>query len=193
MSVAGFVVAGGRSARMGRDKALLPWGDATLLDHAIARLSAVCGDVRILCGPEERYADHGVPVVVDVVRDAGSLGGLLTGLELLTEEPALFLAVDLPHVTIDLLRFLAGLATACDAVVPLSPNGPEPLCAVYGPACLAPVRRSIERGAFRMTSFWSDVRVREVSQDELPAFGDPVQLFRNVNTPDDYSEGIRER
>lgn len=188
MRPAGFVLAGGRSARMGRDKALLPWGGGTLLDHAIARLSAVCESVRILCGPSLRYEDHGVPVVADVVADAGSLGGLVTGLELLRNAPGLFLAVDLPHVTIPLLAHLAALAVDVDAVVPISPHGPEPLCAVYGPGCLEPVRRSIAAGRFKMTAFWPEVRVREAQAQELAAFGDAALLFQNVNTPEDYSD-----
>ncbi len=188
MSVSGFVVAGGRSVRMGRDKALLPWNGATLLDRAIARLSAVCDDVTILCGPERRYADRGVPVAVDVVADAGSLGGVLTGLTLLNGAAGLFLAVDVPQVGVDLLKHLVELSAEADVVVPVSPNGPEPLCAIYSAACLAPVTRAFEREAFKMTSFWPEVRVREVTGAELEAFGDPVQLFRNVNTPEDYAD-----
>jgi molybdopterin-guanine dinucleotide biosynthesis protein A len=59
VSVVGFVVAGGGSRRMGRDKALVPWAEGDLLGHALARLRAVTGDVRILCGPEPRYRDGG--------------------------------------------------------------------------------------------------------------------------------------
>ena len=177
---------------MGSDKALLPWGAATLLDHALARLSAVCAQARVLCGPELRYTDHGAPVEVDVVLDAGALGGLLTGLTRLTTGSGLFLAVDLPFVPESLLRELLRLSAGFDAVVPVSPGGPEPLCAVYGPACLEPVRRCVDSRAFKMTSFWPEVRVREVGVGELSAFGDPAQLFRNVNTPEDYA-GARAR
>ncbi len=187
MGPVGFAVAGGRSARMGRDKALLPWGEATLLDHALARLSAACSEVLILSGPVSRYADRGVAVAVDLVPEAGALGGVLTGLARLTTGPGLFLAIDLPFVPEALLRELLRLGEGYDAVVPLWAGGPEPLCAVYGPGCLKSVRLCIERGAFKMTSFWPDVRVREMSMSELEAFGDPALLFRNVNTPEDYA------
>jgi molybdopterin-guanine dinucleotide biosynthesis protein A len=78
------------------------------------------------------------------------------------------------------------LAPDFDAVVPLSPSGPEPLCAVYGRACLDPVRRRLEAGDFKMTSFWPDVRIRSVPPVELAVFGDPSGIFRNVNAPADY-------
>jgi molybdopterin-guanine dinucleotide biosynthesis protein A len=75
-----------------------------------------------------------------------------------------------------------------DAVVPVSPGGPEPLCAVYAPACREPIRRRIQSGQLKMTAFWPDVRVREVGPSELRAFGDPGLMFRNLNTPEDYEQ-----
>jgi len=185
----GFAVAGGESRRMGRDKALLAWGERTLLDHALERLSQACGAVRILCGPIRRYEDRGLPVDTDVVPGAGPLGGLLTGLQRLGEEPGLFLAVDVPYVPAALLRRLIHLSAGHDAVVPVTDAGPEPLCAVYRASCLEPVRRCLGAGRLKMTSFWPDVRVREVRESELSAYADPTRAFRNVNTPADYAAG----
>jgi molybdopterin-guanine dinucleotide biosynthesis protein A len=181
----GFVVAGGASRRMGRDKALLPWGATTLLDHAIARLREACGVVRVLSGPEARYAGRGVPVDVDLVRDAGAVAGLHTALQR-SAGGVLLLAVDLPHVPVALLRRLVELAADADAVVPVSPGGPEPLCAAYGPACRDAVASRLARGEYKLTAFWPDVRVREVGPPELAAFGDPALLFANLNTPEEY-------
>jgi len=171
---------------MGRDKALLPWEGATLLDHALTRLRGACPAVRILSGAERRYEDRGVPVDADVVPGSGPLGGILTGLLRLGDGPGLFLGVDLPFVPVSLLARLLDLAEGYDAVVPLSPAGPEPLCAVYGSTCLAPVRRCLEAGDLKMTSFWRDVDVRQAGTDELAGFGPLDEVFRNVNTPADY-------
>jgi molybdopterin-guanine dinucleotide biosynthesis protein A len=185
VSLVGFVVAGGASRRMGRDKALLPWGGRDLLDHAIARLCAVAGEVRILCGPERRYLERGLPVEPDVAPGAGPLGGVLTGLTAASGRPGLFLAVDLPHVPLPLLARLAERAEGWDAVVPVSPRGPEPLCAVYGPGCRDPIRRRVEAGDLMMTAFWPEVRVLRLDPGELAAFGDPAEMFRNLNAPED--------
>jgi len=182
----GFAVAGGRSLRMGRDKALLPWAQATLLDHTLDRLRAVCEEVRILSGAGPRYADRGVPVDVDAVADGGPLAGVSAGIEQAGGRLALFLAVDLPFVPAGLLRRLAELAPGFDAVVPVTADGAHPLCAAYGPACLAPIRRRLEAGERKMTCFWPDVRVREVGPAELAALGDPGTMLRNVNTPEEY-------
>lgn len=183
----GFVVAGGLSRRMGRDKALLSWEGTTLLDHAIARLRESCDGVRLLSGPEPRYADRGLPVDTDLVRDVGAIAALHTALER-AQGGALLLAVDLPHVPVALLRRLVELVRDFDAVVPVSPGGPEPLCAAYGPACREAVRRALDRGAYKLTAFWPEVHVREVSLNELEAYGDPSAMFTNVNTPEDYEQ-----
>lgn len=182
----GFALAGGASRRMGRDKALLPWGAGTLLEHTLERLRETCGQVRILCGAELRYADLGVPVDPDLVPAAGPLGGLLTGLSRLGPEPGLFLGVDLPFVPAGLLALLLELAEDYDAVVPVAAGKVQPLCALYRAACREPIRRRIEAGQLRMTSFWPEVRVLEVGEERLARFGPPARLFLNLNTPADY-------
>jgi molybdopterin-guanine dinucleotide biosynthesis protein A len=183
----GFAFAGGQSRRMGRDKALVEWDGAALLDRTLDRLRACCRSVCILSGPSPRYEDRGVRVVLDEAPDIGPLAGVAAGLAVLDQDVGLFLAVDLPAVPVALLVRLIGLSADADAVVPVSGRGPEPLCAVYGPACLEPVRRRIAAGERKMTCFWPDVRVREVSDSEIAAFGDPDALFRNINTPQDLT------
>jgi molybdopterin-guanine dinucleotide biosynthesis protein A len=145
--------------------------------------------VRVLCGPAPRYLDRGVPVVTDEARDAGPLAGVVAGLAAAPGGRGLFLAVDLPHVPASLLEWLVDLSEGWDAVVPVSPRGPEPLCALYGPACLAPMRRRMAAGELSMTAFWPDVRVRRPAADELARQGDPDLVFRNLNAPGDLEGG----
>jgi molybdopterin-guanine dinucleotide biosynthesis protein A len=177
---------------MGRDKALLPWAGATLLDHALARLREACPSVRILSGAERRYDDRGVPVDTDAVPDAGPLGGIYTGLLGIGAGTGLFLGVDLPFVTVALLRRLLDLAEGHDAVVPSSPRGPEPLCAVYRSTCLEPIRRRIAEGDLKATSFWPDLDVVRPGEADLAGLGPLHELFGNVNTPADYERAREE-
>jgi molybdopterin-guanine dinucleotide biosynthesis protein A len=190
MRPVGFVVAGGRSRRMGRDKALLPWRSGTLLDHAVTRLRAACDEVVLLTGDATRYAELGLPVVHDAWPDAGPLGGLLAGLERLGPTRAgLFLAVDVPHAGVDLLSFLAEAGEGWDAAVPVLEAGPEPLCALYRGSCAPAVRARLAAGERRLTCFWPDVRVRRVGPEELRRFGPPEVVFANLNTPADLERG----
>jgi molybdenum cofactor guanylyltransferase len=170
---------------MGRDKALLPWEDTDLLGHALARLRAVTDDVRILCGPQLRYEGRGAPVVVDQIADAGPIAGILAGLESAGGRAGLFLAVDMPQVPVPLLSHLTSVAEGYDAVVPASPRGPEPLCAVYAPSCLEALRLRVAGRDLRMKTFWAGLRARVVSLDEVRSFGDPEAVLWNVNDPSD--------
>jgi molybdopterin-guanine dinucleotide biosynthesis protein A len=190
VGVVGYCLAGGRSQRMGRDKALLSWGGKTLLGHGLLRLREATGRAAaVLCGPEPRYQDQGAPVFPDVVPEAGALGGILTGLERLPADAGfgLFLAVDIPLVPAALLRRLVERArVGVDAVVVLSPSGPEPLCAVYGRTCLEPIRQNVEARQFKVTDFWTALTVHSLQPAALREFGDPAQLFLNVNDAADY-------
>lgn len=172
---------------MGRDKALLAWQGTTLLDHAVARLRAVCDEVRVLSGPEPRYADRGLPVDVDVLPGAGPLAGLAAALAASSPRPALLLGIDMPFVTSDLLAHLRDALPGWDAVVPSPEAGPEPLCASYAATCLPAVREELASGARKMTSFWPRVRVRALSTADLASFGLPDRLFRNLNDPSEYA------
>ena len=187
LDAVGFVVAGGRSRRMGRDKALLGWGGATLIDHAIATLETVCAEVRVLSGLQRRYTDRGRAVVVDVAPDAGPLGGLAAALADAAPRPVLLLAVDMPFVPAPLLRHLGESLAGWDVVVPVTPPGPEPLCAAYAAACQDAVRDALAAGERKMTSFWPRVRVLERPAQELAPFGPPERMFRNLNDPFEYS------
>lgn len=190
MKVVGFAVAGGRSRRMEGDKALLPWGETDLLGHTLRRLRTVTDDVRILSGAEPRYEDRGAEIVLDHGPDQGPLAGLLAALESASGD-VLLLGVDLPLVPPDLLRNLTRRLEGWDAAVPVSREGPEPLCAAYGARCLEPVKQRVAEGDLKMTSFWPDVRVRELGPRELEVFGDLDGLFLNVNAPGDYERARR--
>jgi molybdopterin-guanine dinucleotide biosynthesis protein A len=148
-AIVGFVVAGGHSRRMGRDKALLRWGGGTLLDHAITRLRAVCREVRILSGREPRYADRGLPVDIDGVADGGPLAGLATALSVAAPRAVLLLGVDMPFVTVALLARLRDALAGADAVVPVLAAGAEPLCAATRIRAAPPSRRRSPRGSAR--------------------------------------------
>ena len=183
--VQGFVAAGGASFRMGRDKALLEWESSTLLEHAIERVASACGDATVLCGPKARFEDR-APVVIDRYAGLGPLAALDAALDATQSEHVLLLAVDMPRVPVTLLEHLVASAGSADVVVPCPEDGVEPLCATYSIRCLEHVLRSIEAGRNKMTSFWPSLVVSEIGAAELRRFGNPIEMFANVNAPGDY-------
>ena len=135
---------------MGRDKALLPWEDGRCSITRSRGCDAVCSEVRILCGPTRRYEDRGRPLVLDgETRTPDRSAGSPPRSPMPRRRPALFLGVDLPCVPVALLGALAAAADEdAEIVVPVTGDGPEPLCALYRTGCLPAVRaRARRRGA----------------------------------------------
>lgn len=171
---------------MGRDKALLPFGDATLLEHALGTARAVAEDVRILCGPESRYEDFGVPVILDPVCGVGPIGGLYAALVSAASagcERVFWLGVDLPRVTAAFIRELvAGLEDA-DAALARTDRGLEPMSAAFRVTpTLATVRAALLANRLKLTSALEGLRVAAIEAD--------AAMFTNVNTPDDYERAL---
>jgi len=181
-SCAGFVLAGGRSSRMGQDKALLPWNGATLIE-SIAREVLLAAGSATLIGSPDLYGSLGFPVVSDKIAACGPLGGLYTALSVTRADWNLVVACDMPAVTHELLEELLAAAevSGADALVPQTPGGLEPLCAVYHARLLPAVDSAIQAKLLKMHGFVSKI---QVSLWPAP----DATLFRNVNTPEQVGE-----
>lgn len=190
---AAVVLTGGRSRRMGRDKARLPWGATSLLEHVLAAVRAEFDTILLSAGAADAYPDLGVPVVADPVPGAGPLAGVVAALQVM-DEPWLFVtACDMPCPDAAVWRALAALARAdSDAVVPRTARGLEPLCAFYHRRCLAPFRRRLGSTHRAVHEAVADVRATIVAAEQLPA-GAGARAFVNVNTPAEYAAAAAER
>lgn len=184
-SLAGVILAGGESRRMGHTKGLLPIGNTTLIETVLASVREACATVMLVTNTPETYRQLGVSMVPDALPDRRSLVGIYTGL-LHTDGPAFVCACDMPFLNPALIRYLGTLVRGVDAVVPRHGGEYEPLHAVYTPACLDPIRHCLARGD-RNTGFLRDVRVRVVEGEEIRRFDPDLRSFINVNTPEDYA------
>lgn len=182
LTVRGFVVAGGRSSRMGRDKALLPYGGSTLLEHAIARIRTVTDDIRILCGPTRRYEDFGVPMVEDAVCGVGPLAGLYSALLSASvdgRDRILWLAVDVPSVPSSLVARLVDELDRAEVAMARTENGFEPLCAAFRTEpTLTVVRGALLHGRLKLTSALEGLDLHPIDAD--------AASFANINSPAEY-------
>jgi molybdopterin-guanine dinucleotide biosynthesis protein A len=181
-STRGFIVSGGQSRRIGRDKALLPFGDSTLIQHAIARAREVTPDIQILCGPSRRYQEFGVPVIEDDVCGVGPLSGLYAALFSASvdgRERIVWLGVDLPLVPSVFLSSLLAALDRADVVMAKTSRGPEPLCAAFRvePA-LATVRRALLESRLKLTDALEGLLIAYVEAEDA--------VFANINTYGDY-------
>ncbi len=188
-----FVLAGGRSSRMGTDKAFLQLDGRTLLARALDRLHALTPEVRTV-GPAAKFAAYG-PVVEDVYADRGPLAGIHAALSASATELNLILAVDLPFVSAALLRFIVEEARACDAVVtvPRIAGGYQPLCAVYRGAFAPLAAAALEAGKNKIDALFAVTSTRVLEESELSRFAFSAAMFENLNTPEDLRRAIPEK
>lgn len=184
----GLVLAGGRSTRMGVDKALLRVGGRTLAARALAVLATVCDEVLVASGDGRRLDDLAVAQVADALPEAGPLGGIVAGLEAAHHELVAVVAVDLPYANAALLELLAGRWSGEPAVVARADGRLQPLHAVYTRAAAPLLRARLVEGQRSITRALHALRARVVEPVEW-APADPAGRFAlNVNRPEDLAE-----
>lgn len=187
------MLAGGAARRYGgTPKGLLTVGKRRILDRVVDAVAAVTGErPRLIANASDAASWRpDLETLPDVRPGLGTLGGIYTAVTA-AAGPVLCVAWDMPFVPEALLRLLGDrMATGrYDAVLPESSGrrGLEPLCAIYGPACAPAIARRLDQGDLMAISFHADVRIGIVPLAEVRRFGDPDELFFNVNTPDDLA------
>jgi molybdopterin-guanine dinucleotide biosynthesis protein A len=183
MTRAGFVLAGGKSSRMGRDKALLEWQGTTLIIRVAEAVKAAAGSVALI-GDPAKYGGFGYSVYGDVFPGCGPLGGIRTALTVTRADWNLVVACDMPEVEPAFLRGLLDRAEAvgADCLLPAGESArPEPLCGVYHRRALVAIERALDAGVRKVLDGLAGVRL------EVLRVGGGRQ-FRNINTPEEWTE-----
>lgn len=186
LDVAVFILAGGKSTRMGRDKAFVDYDGRTLLARALNLARSITSDVRIV-GSREKFAPF-APVVEDVFRDCGPLGGIHAALRASLTELNLMLAVDTPFVSPEILQHMIAQARSAPeaaAVVPRCAGGWQPLCAIYRREFADAAENALRAGQNRIDRLFEEVCTRAIEQEEMEAAGFSSAIFRNLNTPEE--------
>jgi molybdenum cofactor guanylyltransferase len=184
--VTGFVLAGGRSSRMGSDKALLAWAGETLLKRTLALARQACGRV-FVCGPGERYGNFG-DVIEDTQPGLGPLSGIQAALHATETDLNLILSVDLPLMTSEFLVWLVQQARAGEQRItaPDAGGSLQPLCAVYHREVVGIVDEALAKGDLKVTRLFARTTTCIIGEREIRAAGFESSVFANVNTPGDY-------
>ena len=184
--VTAFVLAGGKSSRMGRDKAFLQLEGRTLLSLALEAASAVAANVWIV-GSAAKFAAF-APVVEDIYAERGPLAGIHAALAGTATDLNLIMAVDLPFLQSGFLQYLISQARKSPAVVvvPKAGGGLQPLCAVYRRHFAEVAERSLRAGRNRIDSLFAEVNTRIIEPEELEQNGFEQEMFRNLNTEQDW-------
>jgi molybdopterin-guanine dinucleotide biosynthesis protein A len=175
---AGWILAGGKSSRMGTDKALLSLEGTPLILCAVTAAAAVCGSVSLV-GDPARYSRLGFPVVADTFPGAGPVAGIEAALHATTADWNLILACDMPALSPAVLETLFIGDDTVDCALPKYPDGKvEPLCAVYHRHCHPHIRAALEHGLRKVTIALEGLAIRYI-----PVTSE--ESFTNLNAPED--------
>jgi molybdopterin-guanine dinucleotide biosynthesis protein A len=185
------IQAGGRSARMGENKALKPFLGRPLVQRVIERLAPVADELLLTTNQPEYYTFLKLPLFTDIIPDRGALGGLYTALVSAKYPSVAVVACDMPFASAPLLVAAAGLLgqEEADVVIAEAAKGFEPLHAVYHrETCIPAIESAIEAGQWRIISWFPQVKVRKLTPDELERYDPESLAFWNVNTPEEFSK-----
>lgn len=173
---------------MGSDKSLLTFSGQTLLQRTLKVAGAVTDHVRIV-GRIDRYAAYG-EVVEDIYRDCGPLGGIHAALHATRTDLNLILSVDMPLMSSDFLGWLVQKSTMSDAmiVVPNAVGRLQPLCAIYRRGVVDSAEQALRVGDYKIDRLFSRVSTRVLDEQEIVASGFSPDIFRNINTPEEYEQ-----
>ncbi|MCR5488327.1 MAG: molybdopterin-guanine dinucleotide biosynthesis protein B [Lachnospiraceae bacterium] len=179
------ILAGGRSRRMGEDKAGLILGKETILERLCRELSGA-GEVLISSGKKGLYEDLGFRVILDENRDIGPIEGIRRILAEASDDYVFVCAADMPFVTKELVSYLEEfISSDYDCYVIRDEKRVHPLCAIYHRRILPVLEELVREGKYRLMEVLLRVRTKYVSL-ELSCF-DP-RILRNLNTKEDFME-----
>ena len=185
--VTGFVLAGGKSSRMGSDKSLLPWNGSTLLQQTKAVLERVCEHVFIL-GPRQLYAEFG-ECFEDIHPGCGPLGGIHAALTHASSSMpySLITAVDTPFISPEFLDYMIERALRSSAIVtaPRINGAMQPTCAVFSRKFLAIAEEALKSGKYKLEPLFPAQQTLVLTEADLSQFASVGEMFENLNTPQD--------
>ncbi len=188
-----FILAGGKSSRMGTDKAFLALNGRTLLARALDLTRSITPEVRIV-GDRARFSPF-APIVEDIFPNCGPLGGIHAALHSSSTDLNLILAVDLPFASLALLQYLISHAQAAPqalVTVARTSEGWQPLCAIYRRDFAEVAEQALKQGRYKINMLFEEGKTRVISQEELEQAGFATRIFQNLNTPEDLATALKE-
>lgn len=182
----GVILTGGKSRRMGRDKAFIPIDGLPLVERVIRLFTESFATVMIVGGDGSRFEKYQLPHHPDIYPGC-ALGGLYTGLHLAQTHYIFVSACDIPYPSKEVIAYLLSQREGFDAVVAERPDGLEPLFAVYGKTALETMRQQLKEGNPCILDIFPQVTTRIVTLNELATIEDSATSFSNCNTPEDLA------
>ena len=193
LPVTGVILAGGKSRRMGENKALMRLGDDSLIGHVIRRMRLITDELLLVTNNPFEYTHLGVPMHGDILPGTGALGGIYTGLMHASHDAVLCVACDSPFLEPKLLAYLVSVLGEYDAVMPETfahHNDTQitlqTLCAAYSKRCLPIIELMLRESELRVHALQERAYLNRISSEIWKAFDPKGMSFLNINTPEDF-------
>lgn len=185
----GIILAGGRSLRMGTNKAMLPIGATSLIERVFGVLSGLC-DEMIISINKETDISLKAKTIVDSYKNAGPAGGVLTALKASKNDINLIASCDTPFISTQLYEFLLGFAQDYEIVIPANGKNTEPLLGIYRRSAIAKLEQAITTGEFSMRRIAERCRTKIIDIGRETDFN-ASHIFFNINNIHQYREALR--
>lgn len=182
-TVTAYILAGGKSSRMGKDKGLILFNGKAIIQHIIEKLQPVTDKVVIISN-NPAYDKFGVEVIEDLIRNLGPAGGIFTALSHSQNEKNLILSCDTPFITTEAIEYIFQHSDLSQISWPIYDGKIEPLFGVYSKSCLAKWEKLIHNGILKLQEIASNFNLNQLNVDNNPLFN--KNIFTNINTPEDF-------
>ena len=184
-NITGAILAGGRSSRMGRDKALLDLDGVPFIERVAHALKSVFDEVLVISDHAGQYAFLNLPIFVDGYKNCGPLAGIHSALINATKDAIFVASCDIPFLTPSFIREVIAHDGHCDVTLVFGSNSLEPLCGLYRKTCLPVVERQLRKRKYAVRACLQNLQTTILT---LPpkAHSNLIHPLTNINTPNDY-------
>ncbi|MEA3317930.1 MAG: molybdenum cofactor guanylyltransferase [Bacteroidota bacterium] len=186
-NITGIVLAGGKSSRMGKNKALIKFKGKTIIEDIVDKLVPVSKEI-IISASDDSYNFLDLQTVRDEIPECGPLGGMYSCMKFAKENAFLVVSCDLPFISNALLEYMISQINNYDAIIPIDSNGRyQPLCACYNKSCLADIQISMQRGEYKIMKAIENLNIKFIPINANSPFYSE-KMFYNVNYPSDFEK-----
>jgi molybdopterin-guanine dinucleotide biosynthesis protein A len=187
----GIILAGGKSRRMGENKAFIDAGGVPLFERVFRVFKEIFSEIIIVTNDARPFKRYEARLQKDLILNKGALGGLYTGLFHSPSYHAFCTACDMPFLNPWVIKYMIEERDEYDVIIPKTHDGLHPLHAIYSKNCLNPMRQLLSRDDLRIVNFFRRVRVRYIEEREIREFDPHMRSLINVNTEEEM-ETVRE-
>lgn len=177
----GIILAGGRSSRIGTDKAFIKFAGVPIIERTLSLFKSLFVKCLIVTNKPNNYSYLNCPLVSDHYNNIGPLGGLHAGLFTSDSHLNFVVACDMPLIKPEVVKYITGIQ-GYDAVVPLINGFPEPLLAVYSRRCLPAIEKMIAEKEYKISRLYDRVKTKFLPEEEIGKLDPELESFSNLNT-----------